>query len=173
MRRPDSFTDAELARAIDTAEEMLNAKAALGKLKAEQLRRKEADAARLAEIDVLKVRLGNQRDAYRAAFVDVLDELDITAPVNQGPLVAKGMTLALNWYALGSALAGALGERFRHRWDGHEQLELRAPTATRAYWAANGCRPPKLTREEQPWRADLERLIDLIGPVSTRIGNGG
>lgn len=168
-----ALDDAALSRVISETEDAVNARTNLVRLRAEQERREKEAAARAAERELLIAKLTAFVDDRRTRAVGVLGLLDITAPVEQGPHVREGAMFFLQWYALGSSLAGVFGERFRGRWDGLEQLELHAPQATRALCAANGGRLPRLTAEQQPWKEDLERLRELVGPRVTAFGNGG
>lgn len=105
-----------------------------------------------------------------------MSQLERTPPTEAGTLVEAAITTAKQWFALGSGLAGALGERFAARWDGSDLIESASPRAWRAYWARIGARPVPLTAAQQPWRADVVRLKELMAllpPRPGRIGNGG
>jgi hypothetical protein len=151
--------------------------ARLARLKAAHVRqqaREEAEAQERLDLPARWERWGNDR---RSQFLtQQLRELEQTPPTEAGALVEAAITTAKQWFAVGSSFAGAQGKRFPHRWDGSTLIESASPRAWRSYWARIGARPVPLTREQQPWLADLARLRELLAKVPPRpgaIGNGG
>lgn len=164
-----TLTDADLAREIDAAHAAVTAPSRLERLEQERARRDDAARAAASELDSLRDSLMAERDGYRRGFLAILDRLDMTPLIEQGPLVAEGYTLARQWYSLADALTVA-GERRPPRWDGSDLLELHAPRGWAAFWARCGGRPPTVPT---PWRDNLARLQELVGPRVTAIANGG
>lgn len=133
-----------------------------------QRRQHVADVAEAtAQLETFTAQLADLEQQHR----DDLAALETTPQASASAVCERAYVSGRLAYSLAHDLFGITGDRrFYRPYVVLDQLALCGGAAGEAYvWSIRG-RPPRL---EVPWRDALERLKVLMGPIPTRIQNGG